>query len=171
MSAMATETAQAEVEQPPPAAAAVPAPPSAEPKAGEKPAAGDPQAKSSKRSRSKPDESTAAATSSGPSVAAHPRAARPVARAKGWGGLGGVLIAGYLSLPTGTLAEAGLRALVAGSVCYVAAWAAAVFLWRRLVVIEIKGREQQLLATAQTARVRLDSPSAHVERPGARAAS
>jgi hypothetical protein len=91
-----------------------------------------------------------------------------VARAKGWGGLGGFLIAGYLSLPTGTLAEAGLRALVAGSVCYVAAWAGAVFIWRRLVVIEIKGREQKLLAAA---RARLEPPSAAAERPVVRAGS
>lgn len=79
-----------------------------------------------------------------PSVAAHPKAARSVARAKGWGGLAGFLIAGYLSLPTSTLAEAGLRALVAGSVCYVAAWAGAVFVWRRLVMVELRNREQRV---------------------------
>jgi hypothetical protein len=39
--------------------------------------------------------------------------------------------------------------LIAGSVCYVAAWAGAVFVWRRLVIVEIKGREQALLASAQ----------------------
>ncbi len=89
----------------------------------------------------KPEEDAA---SGQPSVAAHPKAARSVARAKGWGGLAGFLIAGYLSLPTSTLAEAGLRALVAGSVCYVAAWAGAVFLWRRLVMVELRNREQQV---------------------------
>ncbi len=56
------------------------------------------------------------------------------------------MLGGYLSLPTNTLAAAGLRALIAGVVCYVAAWAGAVFLWRRLVMLEIKGREQQLMA-------------------------
>ncbi len=79
-----------------------------------------------------------------PSVAAHPKASLSVARAKGWGGLAGFLIAGYLSLPTSTLTEAGLRALVAGSVCYVAAWAGAVFVWRRLVMVELRNREQQV---------------------------
>ncbi len=93
-----------------------------------------------------------------PSVAAHPRAARSVGRAKGWGGLAGFFIAGYLSLPTGTLAQAGLRALVAGAVCYVAAWAGALFVWRRLVVLELKGREQQLLGSAS---------AASAEEPGA----
>jgi hypothetical protein len=88
----------------------------------------------------------AGADPNAPSVAAHPRAARAVGQAKGWGALGGFLIGGYLSLPTATLADAGLRALLAGVVCYVAAWAGAVFVWRRLVMIELKGREQQLRA-------------------------
>jgi hypothetical protein len=108
----------------------------------------------------------------GPSVAAHPRAARGVARAKSWGGLVGFLLGGYLSLPTNTLADAGLRALLAGIICYVAVWAAAVFLWRRLVMLEIKGREQQLLeASRAVAGARRESPAASVERSSARAAS
>ncbi|HYB22453.1 MAG TPA: PilZ domain-containing protein [Solirubrobacteraceae bacterium] len=80
-----------------------------------------------------------AAAASGPSVAAHPRAARHVARAKGWAGLLGFLVAGYLSLPTNTLASAGLRALVAGVVCYLVAWAGAVFVWRELMLLELAG--------------------------------
>ncbi|HEY7933607.1 MAG TPA: hypothetical protein VID48_07260 [Solirubrobacteraceae bacterium] len=84
----------------------------------------------------------------GPSIAAHPRAARQVARAKSWGGLTGFMLGGYFSLPTQTFAGAGLRALEAGIACYVAAWAAAVFIWRQLVVIEIKSREQQLFNAA-----------------------
>lgn len=95
------------------------------------------------KKKTKTEEGTA---SDQPSVAAHPKAARSVARAKGWGGLAGFLIAGYLSLPTSTLAETGLRALVAGSVCYVAAWAGAVFVWRRLVMVELRNREQQQIS-------------------------
>lgn len=79
-------------------------------------------------------------------LAEHPRAVRGIARAKAWGGLGGFLLAGYLSLPTQTLAGAGLRALAAGVVCYVAVWAAAVFLWRHLVVAELRDAQQELLA-------------------------
>ncbi len=100
-----------------------------------------------KKEKGKKKTKTDAGTASDkPSVAAHPKAARSVARAKGWGGLAGFLIAGYLSLPTSTLAEAGLRALVAGSVCYVAAWAGAVFVWRRLVMVELRNREQQQIS-------------------------
>ena len=87
----------------------------------------------------------------GPSVAAHPRAAVAVSRAKAWGGLAGFVLGGYLSLPTHTLADAGLRALVAGIVSYVAVWAGAVFVWRRLVMLELKAREQQLLSAAHDA--------------------
>jgi len=101
----------------------------------------------------------------GPSVAGHPRAARAVARAKGWGGLGGFLLGGYLALPTSTLAGAGLRALEAGVVGFVAVWAGAVFVWRRLVILELKGREQKLLAAAQS-RLPDGSPS---EQPRPRA--
>jgi hypothetical protein len=107
-----------------------------------------------------------------PSIAAHPRASRSVARAKSWGGLGGFLIGGYLSLPIGTLAEAGLRALISGVVCYVVVWAGAVFVWRRLVILEIKAREQQLMSAMQAARARQlpAAGAASAERPGARAA-
>ena len=96
-----------------------------------------------------------ASTGDGPNVAAHPRAARSIALIKSWGGLLGFLLGGYLSLPTSTLAAAGLRALIAGSVCYVACWGGAVFVWRRLVILEIKGREQKLVSevlAAQAAR-------------------
>jgi hypothetical protein len=110
-------------------------------------------------------------SSGSPSVAAHPRAARAVARAKGWGALTGFFLAGYLSLPTDTLAEAGVRALLAGSVCYVVAWAGAVFVWRRLVMIELKGREQQLLDSAEPAPAQSGSTAVPVERSHARAVS
>ncbi len=79
-------------------------------------------------------------------LAEHPRAARSIARAKAWGGLAGFLIGGYLSLPTETLPAAGLRALAAGAICYVAVWAGAVFLWRRLVVAELRGAQQAEVA-------------------------
>jgi hypothetical protein len=108
---------------------------------------------------------------SAPSIAAHPRAARAVARAKGWGGLAGFVVAGYMALPTNTLAAAGLRALIAGVVCYVVTWAGAVFLWRRLVMLEIKGREQKLLAGVHAARAPRELPAGSAERPSSRTAS
>lgn len=94
-------------------------------------------------------------------LAEHPRAVRGIARAKAWGGLGGFLLGGYLSLPTHTLADAGLRALAAGVVCYVAAWAAAVFLWRRLVVVELRAAQQELLGVEIAKLNRSPPPGGH----------
>ncbi len=93
-------------------------------------------------------------------LAEHPRAARGVARVKAWGGLAGFLLGGYLSLPTQTLAGAGLRALAAGVVCYVAAWAAAVFLWRRMLVAELHQAKHDLLAEELAKFERARSPVA-----------
>lgn len=135
---------------------------------GKKAKGGQPKGKKSKSSGSSAAKGSPEASGS-PSVAAHPRAARSVARAKSWGGLAGFFIAGYLSLPTGTLAEAALRALVAGSVCYVAVWAGAVFVWRRLVVLEIKSREQQLLLATHAGGGGSESPATSTERPSSRA--
>lgn len=86
------------------------------------------------------------------SVAAHPRAARRVAESKAWGGVAGFVAGGYLSLANHTLAEAAVRALVTGVVCYVAVWAAAVLVWRRLVVAELRDREHALLSGALARR-------------------
>jgi len=92
------------------------------------------------------------------SIAGHPRAAHRVAQAKAWGGLIGFLLGGYLSLPTNTLADAGLHALVAGGACYVAVWAGAVFLWRHLVVAELRSRQHELLQ-AELERIRTGATS------------
>jgi hypothetical protein len=157
-----------------PVAAPVPAPKAPDKKAAK---AKDPKkdakkdAKAGKGSKKDKGEKGADVDADGPNIAAHPRAARGVARAKGWGGLIGFVLGGYLSLPTNTLAAAGLRALIAGVVCYVAAWAGAVFVWRRLVILELKGREQQLFAPAQPGGGRRELPPARPERPSARSAS
>jgi hypothetical protein len=88
----------------------------------------------------------AGAGAPGLSLAEHPRAVRGVAQAKAWGALAGFVLGGYLSLPTHTLADAAFRALLAGIVCYVAVWGAAVFAWRRLVVAELRHAQHEALA-------------------------
>jgi hypothetical protein len=45
-----------------------------------------------------------------------------------------------------------------------------VFVWRRLVMLEIKSREQQLATAVQAARARRELP-APAERPGTRTAA
>jgi len=178
--------AEATIETPPPTeeAPAAPVAASVEPRApGKEPAApaakakkgdkGDKGKKAEKGKKGKQSAEDGASASGAPNIAAHPRAARGVARAKSWGGLAGFVLGGYLSLPTNTVAAAGLRALLAGIACYVAVWAGAVFLWRRLVVLEIKSREQLLLTAVQAAQAgepRRESPAVAGERPGGRPA-
>jgi hypothetical protein len=88
------------------------------------------------------------------SVAAHPRAAYAVARAKGIGGLVGLVLVGLLSWQAGApLIDVGLRALAGGIVGYLAFWALAVQAWRHLVIAEARaaGREAEERATAARA--------------------
>ena len=86
------------------------------------------------------------------SVANHPRAGAQVARAKAWGGLGGFLLVALLSLRAGVpLPDALLRALLAGVAGYVATWAAAVLVWRHLVVAELRAVRRHRAAAAQRA--------------------
>jgi hypothetical protein len=74
-----------------------------------------------------------------PSVANHPRARYQVRRAKGWGGIAGFVIAGYLSYKAGVPTfDVGLRALAAGMVGYMLAWMCAVTVWRHLVLAELR---------------------------------
>jgi hypothetical protein len=154
--------APAQDEQPAPAAAPAAAELAGEAKAKAKSAKPPKAGKGGKAEKgakkSKKSDPGGDAAADGPSVAAHPRAARAVSRAKGWGGLLGFVVAGYLSLPSNTIAAAGLRALIAGVVCYVVVWAGAVFVWRRLVMLELKGREQQLVA-ARTPKARPGLPA------------
>jgi hypothetical protein len=77
--------------------------------------------------------------SGGPSVAAHPRGSYQVRKAKGWGGIAGFGIAAYLSYKAGVpTVDLGLRAIIAGMVGYLLAWACAVTVWRQLVLAELR---------------------------------
>ncbi len=73
------------------------------------------------------------------SIATYPRARNQVRRAKSWGGLIGFTIAMYLSLSANVpFPVAGLRALAAGAVGYVLAWACSVAVWRQLMMAELR---------------------------------
>ena len=131
----------------------------------------DKDRKDKKDKKGKDKEGAAGELPDGPSIAGHPRAVRSVAQAKAWGALIGFVLGGYLSMPTHTLADAGLRALASGAILYVAVWGVAVFVWRRLVIIEIKAREAQLLAAAQAVRVRQQGAQGAQGTRGAQGAS
>ena len=91
------------------------------------------------KKKDKKDKKGKADASAGPSVAAHPRASQQVRRAKGWGGVAGFGIAAYLSHKAGVpIVDLGLRAIIAGMVGYLLAWACAVTVWRQLVLAELR---------------------------------
>ena len=99
------------------------------------------------------------AAAGGLSVAGHPRAAAQVRKAKGWGGLAAFLITGYLSLSHGATADiAGMRALIAGVLGYVVAWACAVMVWRQLMVAEIRAKVDRARALAEERSAAMAAP-------------
>jgi hypothetical protein len=108
----------------------------------------------------KQDKKGTAAASSAISVAAHPRAAAAVKRAKGFGGVGGFALAAYLSHKAGVpAAQVGARALVAGIAGYIVAWACAVTVWRHLVMAEFR-------AAVESGRMKLQpAPTAGTAEP------
>jgi hypothetical protein len=88
-----------------------------------------------------------AGASAGPSVAAHPRASYQVRKAKGWGGIAGFAVAAYLSYKAGVpTVDLGLRAIIAGMVGYLLAWACAVTVWRQLVLAELRAAVERKAA-------------------------
>jgi hypothetical protein len=95
--------------------------------------------KKNKKKKGEDDASGVPSAAVAPSVANHPRARYQVRRAKGWGGIAGFAIAAYLGhqagIPTFDVVE---RALAAGIVGYMLAWACAVTVWRHLVLAELK---------------------------------
>jgi hypothetical protein len=91
-------------------------------------------------------------------VSAHPRAAYSVRRAKGFGGLIGLLLVAWFSHRAGLMAvDVALRALAGGIVGYVVAWVIALQVWRHLVIAEARAaadrvRERVAAASSEAAR-------------------
>jgi hypothetical protein len=80
-------------------------------------------------------------------LANHPRAQRHIAAAKGWGGLLGFLVVGWLSHGAGVpLPQAALRAVAGGAGLYVLAWAAVVAVWREVAVAEVERARRRVVA-------------------------
>ena len=82
----------------------------------------------------------------------HPRAARHIRAAKGWGGLLGFGAVGFLSFGAGVPEfEVGLRALAGGVAGYVVAWTGAVHVWRHLAVAELRAAQRRALERRRAA--------------------
>lgn len=70
-------------------------------------------------------------------IADHPRAMRQIELARGWGGIGCFLFVGLVSLQSSVPPlDAGVRALLAGVVGYVAGWGLSLLVWRHLALAE-----------------------------------
>ncbi|HUR84819.1 MAG TPA: hypothetical protein VMY78_05700 [Solirubrobacteraceae bacterium] len=83
------------------------------------------------------------------SIAAHPRSAGAVRRAKGWGGLLGLVLGTNLALGAHIPLEDALLRGLAGGVCgYLALWAIAVAVARQLVIAEVRARYAEVVAAA-----------------------
>ena len=90
-------------------------------------------------------------------IGAHPRARRSVQRARALGGLLGFLVTLLLSLRAGVVPfDATARALIAGVVVHLAAWAVAVAVAKQLMLAELQAahdrRREQLERRAGLAR-------------------
>jgi hypothetical protein len=80
----------------------------------------------------------------GPKVSEHPVAARQIARVRAWAALMGFVVAFWLSRRAGLpFPESGARAILAGVVCRVLAWAAVVSVWRQLIPAQIEARRRR----------------------------
>jgi len=105
-----------------------------------------------KKGKDSDDASKEAAASSDPRVrlSAHPRAARHISMAKGWGGILGFVIVAFFSRQAGIPTfDAVFRGLVAGIAFSTLAWAGAVAVWRQLSVAEVNAARRRMEALAE----------------------
>jgi hypothetical protein len=92
-----------------------------------------------------PKQAKAAVSENAITVSAHPRAAYSIRRAKGFGGLLGLVLVAWLSWKAGALpVDAAMRGLMGGIAGYVAAWVIAVQVWRHLVIAEARAAAGRL---------------------------
>jgi hypothetical protein len=104
---------------------------------------------------SAPDDATAV---TGISVAAHPRSAIAVRRAKGFGGLLGAALGLLLAMKAGLpLFDAMVRGLAGGIVGYLALWTVAVAVARQLVIAEVRTRYAEVMRAAAAAAADADA--------------
>jgi hypothetical protein len=82
-----------------------------------------------------------------PRLSHYPKAQQQINNAKAWGGLVLFLLLGFVSMQQGLPAfTVGVRALVAGMIGYVVAWAIALIVWRQVAINEVESLRARLLA-------------------------
>ena len=114
------------------------------------------EAKAKEGKKAKPEVSQTAIR-----VSAHPRATYSISRLKGYGGLLGLLLVGFLSWRAGLPAvDAALRGLVGGIAAYLVCWALAVQVWRHLVMAEAAVAAEVVRKRREAARAALQADRA-----------
>jgi hypothetical protein len=79
-----------------------------------------------------------------PKISEHPVAARQIARVRAWAALIGFAAGFWLSRRAGLpFPESGARAIAAGVVFRLLAWAAVLTVWRQLIPAQIAERRRQ----------------------------
>ena len=110
------------------------------------------KSKDKKSKKKDKDGETPAGLPDGICVAGHPRSARMVRRAKGWAGVGGVMLCTILALGAHLpMVDALLRGLAGGIVAYLVVWALALAVARQLIVAEVRARYADVMAAHDAA--------------------
>jgi uncharacterized membrane protein YccC len=82
-----------------------------------------------------------------PRISHYPKAQQQINNAKAWGGLVLFLLIGFVSMQQGLPAfTVGVRALVAGMIGYIVAWAIALVVWRQVAINEVESLRKRMLA-------------------------
>lgn len=93
----------------------------------------------------KKKDAKAAHPADSPRLSQHPKAQQQISTAKAWGGLVLFLLVGFASMQQGLpAATVCFRALAAGTVGYVAAYAVAVVVWRQIALNEVNDLRRKL---------------------------
>jgi hypothetical protein len=94
-----------------------------------------------------------------PRISDHPVAARQIARVRAWAALAGFVVTFLLSRRAGLpFPECGARAIVAGVICRVVAWAVVVSVWRQLIPAQVSAIHRRAeLAAAEAAEQARDT--------------
>lgn len=111
----------------------------------------DPLDTMGKQKESKKTAAAAAHAADEPRLSQYPKAQQQINNAKAWGGLVMFLLLGFVSMQQGLPAfTVGVRALVAGMIGYIVAWAIALIVWRQVAINEVESLRARLLAENET---------------------
>jgi hypothetical protein len=101
-------------------------------------------AKEAKKAK-QPKKGKATVSETAISIAGHPRATYSIRRARGLGGMVGLVLVGWLSYRAGALpVDAALRALAGGVAGYISCWMISVQVWRHLVIAEARAAAERV---------------------------